>query len=376
MLRLAIFTSTFDEINGQALTYKNFLKWNEERGHTLTAIFTVATSNRVIYCKYTTVYFLRPILPSRLPFYRDFVIGIPRLKLIKKYLLEHKCNFALITDIAPHCVLAGYLVRKMNIPYACFYHTRFIDYATIYGKKFWGESLAKLFRFIVITVHKWVYSRARLIFTYSKLLSSDIQEFCNLPIYIIPGGADQTIFRPYELKFPQKRIIYVGRVAIEKNLEVLAKVHNKLREKGIELLWVGDGPYAEYLHHKYGIEFTGYVKYNELPRFLCKCDAFVFPSLTDAFGNVVVEALSVGLPAIVPKNTVASEIIKKSRAGIEFNGTSPSDLYKKILSIYETPRLWLRLHRNALNNNHNYSWDNTFTKMIKILAETVDRPEI
>ena len=99
-------------------------------------------------------------------------------------------------------------------------------------------------------------------------------------------------------------MIYVGRVAREKDLDVLIEVYDRLavRRPECSLAVVGDGPYLQTRKQRLpysNVIFTGFLFGEELSQAYASSDVFVFPSTTDTFGNVVLEAMASGVPVIV-----------------------------------------------------------------------------
>ncbi len=98
-------------------------------------------------------------------------------------------------------------------------------------------------------------------------------------------------------------LLYVGRISKEKDLDVLAAAYRKLREKhpATRLVFVGDGPYLKELREALPEAFfTGYLSGGDLAKAFASADIFVFPSTTDTFGNVVLEAMASGFPPSSP----------------------------------------------------------------------------
>ena len=128
-------------------------------------------------------------------------------------------------------------------------------------------------------------------------------------------GVDTELFHPREKDFiPDQRpiLMYMGRVAIEKNIEAFLK----LDLPGTKYV-VGDGPQKKELEAKYPhVRFTGYKKGEELARYMAAADVFVFPSLTDTFGVVLLEAMACGVPVAAFPVQGPKDVILDERAGI------------------------------------------------------------
>jgi glycosyltransferase involved in cell wall biosynthesis len=171
------------------------------------------------------------------------------------------------------------------------------------------------------------------------------------------GAADESIV-----------LLYVGRVSREKGLEMLVTAFRELVDNGarVTLAIIGDGPYREEMEASlsgYPALFTGYLAGEELQRGYASADLFVFPSATDTFGNVVLEAQASGLPVIVSDEGGPRELMKDGETGRVFRAGSTSDLAATITSLVSDPQ---RLHamatkarnftlENAPDSNETYS---------------------
>jgi glycosyltransferase involved in cell wall biosynthesis len=128
-------------------------------------------------------------------------------------------------------------------------------------------------------------------------------------------GVDTDLFKPWPKDFindPRPIFLYTGRVAIEKNIEAFLK----LDLPGTKYI-VGDGPHKEILAIKYpDARFVGYQQGENLARFMAAADVFVFPSLTDTFGVVLLEALACGVPVAAFPVQGPIDVITDSRVGI------------------------------------------------------------
>jgi glycosyltransferase involved in cell wall biosynthesis len=125
--------------------------------------------------------------------------------------------------------------------------------------------------------------------------------------------------------------LYVGRISREKNLELLANAFIALADAGhlSHLILVGDGPYRKELEEKlkgYPVLFTGFQAGEELSRSYASADVFVFPSTTDTFGNVVLEAQASGLPVIVSDQGGPQELLRDGQTGLIVEGNNAAAL--------------------------------------------------
>jgi glycosyltransferase involved in cell wall biosynthesis len=162
---------------------------------------------------------------------------------------------------------------------------------------------------------RWFHSESACVMASTESLQAELslQDYPRLARW--SRGVDTQLFRPREKNFiPDQHpiFLYVGRVAIEKNIEAFLK----LDLPGAKYV-IGDGLYREVLEKKYpDVRFMGYQKGEDLARYMASADVFVFPSLTDTFGVVLLEALASGVPVAAYPVQGPKDVIKDKQVGI------------------------------------------------------------
>jgi len=199
---------------------------------------------------------------------------------------------------------------KRGLPFTTAYHTRFPEYVEARFSIPVGLSYAWLRRF---------HRPARSVMVATESIEADLRArgFHNIRRW--SRGVDTDLFRPREqrdesdiLDLPRPIHLYVGRVAIEKNIEAFLA----LDLPGSQVV-VGDGPQLEALKRKFPkVHFLGRKMGEDLARHYAAADVFVFPSLTDTFGLVILEALASGLPVAAFPVPGPRDIIDGSGAGV------------------------------------------------------------
>jgi glycosyltransferase involved in cell wall biosynthesis len=147
-------------------------------------------------------------------------------------------------------------------------------------------------------------------------------------------------------------LLYVGRVSREKGLEMLVDAFRELVDNGasIALAVIGDGPYREEMETSlagYPALFTGYLAGEQLQLGYASADLFVFPSATDTFGNVVLEAQASGLPVIVSDEGGPRELMIDGETGVVFRAGSKGDLVAAIRLMTSDPQRIALMGGNA-----------------------------
>lgn len=327
--RVGHFTDTFEEINGVALTLKKQAALAQATAKDLMIITCATDLDKEPDA--TGVRYFQPIGVHHLPEYPEQKLFIPPLLEMMQYCYEQ--NFTHIHAATPGplglCALA--IARIMKLPFYTTYHTQIPQFARYLTKDSGIEEL--MWRYML-----WFYDQSDIIFSPSDATSRELVEkgISAKKIRLIPRGVDTELFRPgvsaNSLTLPDgPKLLYVGRVSKEKNLPLLCRVYRKLlwSHPDVNLVVVGDGPYLEEMKQTMRdtpCTFTGYLEGDALTAAYCACDVFVFPSTTDTFGNVVMEAQACGLPVIVTDIGGPCENIDPEKTGIVVKGNDEEAL--------------------------------------------------
>ena len=208
--------------------------------------------------------------------------------------------------------LGCYLARRLQIPLVISWHTSLHEYAArrlesllaFLGRRTsrrvarWAERLA-------LRILAWFYRKAQITLAPNRELMAMLGELTGKPVFLMERGVHAELFTPQRRNRVSNtfRIGYVGRLTAEKNVRFLAELDAALRTLGrenFELIIVGEGREGAWLRdHLPNALLTGVLRGEALANAYADMDLFVFPSRTDTFGNVVLEALASGVPAIV-----------------------------------------------------------------------------
>ena len=239
------------------------------------------------------------------PTYPEIRLALLPSRKIKKLLADFQPNAVHIATEGPLGFAARNLIVKKGFSYTTSFHTKFPEY--IYAR-------CKLPLSLSYGYLRWFHSKAKTILTPTKSVVDDLKLWNIKNTTIWPRGVDLEIFKPPSKKIKNKKpiLINVGRVAVEKNLEAYLNLNIDC-EKWV----VGDGPDKKRLEQKYPeVRFFGSVKHHELPDYYGRADLFVFPSKTDTFGLVLLEAMACGLPVAAYPVAGPINVIGNSNAGV------------------------------------------------------------
>lgn len=169
-------------------------------------------------------------------------------------------------------------------------------------------------------------------------------------VHIVPNGVDTTRFRPV-VRRPerQRRVTYVGRLSVEKNLDVLIKATAKLLTRfDVRLVIVGQGPLRQRLEalarrHGVSAEWHAVVQHAELPALLAATDVFVLPSLTEGHPKVLLEAMACGAPCVASDVGGNRAILADGESGLLFDPRDPGALAERLERVLDDEELAHRL---------------------------------
>ncbi|MFN2475716.1 MAG: glycosyltransferase [Chthoniobacterales bacterium] len=367
----AWFTDTLEDVNGVSTTIRKMAAAAKEAGEEL----VVVTSRRDLTVDDDVpIKNFRPIGEFELPEYELQKLSFPPVLQILDYIQREGFTEIIISTPGP-IGLTGVLAAKMlNLQMTGIYHTDFPEYIRILTEDRFLESLAW-------TYMRWFYGQQDTVFVNSEQyrrswIDRGIEEE---KLKILPRGLDTVLFHParrderfWDRFRPKKgniagpeevRLLYVGRVSKEKDLDVLATAYRQLREAKapVTLFIVGDGPYSETLAQMLpDAVFTGYVAGEELAKAYASGDIFVFPSTTDTFGNVIIEAQASGLPVIVSDLGGPKELVTPGVTGFVTKALDPHALADAIRVLVENAELRAKMSVAARESVIDRSWPVAF----------------
>ena len=270
------------------------------------------------------------------PTYPEIPLALARPSEIGRLIDADTDAFVHIATEGPLGLLARRHCIARKRPFTTSYHTKFPEYlsARVPVPQSWGYAFMR-----------WFHNAGRGCMVATVSLRDDLASrgFKNLLFW--SRGVDSELFRPRpgaDLKLPRPIFLCVGRVAIEKNLEAFLK----LDLPGTKVV-VGDGPARAELMRTYpAAHFLGALPTEQLAETYAAADVFVFPSITDTFGNVMLEALASGVPVAAFPVTGPKDVITDPRAGV-----LDADLGKAALAALKLSRL------SARDFALRFSWD-------------------
>ncbi len=313
----AWFTDTLEDINGVARTIRSMVLAARDAG----ADLTVVTSRSKLMMDDIPIKNFPPVGEFEIPEYELQKLSFPPFLDMLDYIQRERFTELIISTPGPIGLCALGCAKLLGLRTSGIYHTDFPQYARFLSDDAFMESL-------VWNYMHWFYGQTDLVYVNSEFYRRCWIDRGIVPdkLRIFPRGLDTELFNP-GLRDPQfwtKRgaqgpvVLYVGRISKEKDLGLLADVIPALRRKSgpFTLAIVGEGPYRAELEKLLpDAIFTGILTGRELGVAYASADLFVFPSTTDTYGNVVVEAMAAGLPVAVSDIGGPRELVKTSQMG-------------------------------------------------------------
>jgi len=341
-VKVAHFTDTFHEINGVSGTLRQQAELAIRTGKGL-SIITCDHGQRIFE---PGVQNFKPIGVYHLDEYPEQKLFYPPLLEMLHYV--YAGGFTRIHSATPGPIgLAALCIAKtLRLPIYGTYHTALPQYAQILTGDEGMEDLT--WKFII-----WYYNQMDLVYVPSKETGRELEEKGLDParLRLFPRGVDVGRFSP-DKRSPElaarfgmgdgPRLLYAGRVSREKDLHLLADAFKRLggSHPAATLTIVGDGPYLDELRELLAgvpATFTGYREGEELASLFASSDLFVFPSATDTFGNVVLEAQASGLPIIVTDQGGPMENILPGETGVVAPAGDADALYQAMAGLLADP---------------------------------------
>ncbi len=345
-MKIAFFTDSYlPNVDGVVTSICNYRSQLEKLGHEV-YIFSPGTKQQKEGNTDSRVHYFTSTAFKPYPDYRIALFNfLAPVKMVKEYGIDiiHSHGIA-TTGLA-----AIRSSQKLGIPALATFHT-LVPNASHYITS--NQQLQNIVHGVAWKYLTWYYSHYKKILAPSAFAKKLLEERGIKNVSIQPSGINYGKYRAVfgtedaearkylKLKKKDRMIIFVGRIALEKNLEDLIGVAPTLVNKipDLRIVLVGKGPALEHykqLAKKTGLEqhfiFTGYLDDDLLVKLYPAADAFIFPSRFDTQGLAVVEALAAGVPAIVKSGSAVSEYIEEGKNGYLYS--DGFELVEKIVSV-------------------------------------------
>lgn len=370
--KIALFTDTLHEINGVAITIKRLIATARRQGIELVVI----TSTNEETGMSDGVKNFKSIGDFSFPEYPDLKLHFPPILDVIDYFEQQGFTRIHVSTPGTLGLLGLFLGKLMNIPLSGTYHTDIPHYVRDLTNDLFLEDVA--WNYMI-----WFYNLMEEVMvpsssTRKQLLRRGLapEKAKPLPRWVdtevfSPERGNPYLWRRYGIDGAPK-FLYVGRVSKEKNLDLLAHAFRSIIDSGLtcNLIVVGDGPYRKELAQSlqgYPAVFTGFLSGDELHSAYASSDVFVFPSTTDTFGNVVLEAQASGLPVIVSDEGGPSELMENGRTGLVIRADSRDALAEAMRFFLNDPyrRKQMGARARAFTENNKIHANDAYSTILR-----------
>ncbi len=303
-MHLALVTETYPpEVNGVAMTLQRLVQGLAQAGWSVEVVRprqAEEVKNGAVRTEVPAGVTQRVVPGVPIPFYQSLRMGLPVRGALRRAWRERRPEVVHVATEGPLGWAAMSAAEAEGIPVTSSYHTNFHQYGGHYGLK-GGRGVA-------LKYLRWFHNRARCTLAPTQQMCDQLAAEGFLRLGVLARGVDAALYAPSRRDRGLRAswgageedpvVIYVGRVAAEKNLGLAVEAFLRLRTLAprAQFVVVGDGPERAGLEKKYPeFHYAGVQRGEALARHYASADLFLFPSTTETFGNVVTEAMASGL---------------------------------------------------------------------------------
>lgn len=376
--RVAIISDTVDDTNGIAIGLRRLVAAARRAGHEIHLVGAArpGVTDEVVR------------MPSAmnvcLPIYPDMTWSVPEVPALAAW-LARSADLVQLSTPGPVGIAGLVAARMLGLPVIAQYHTEVAEYAA----RMTGMPMV---RGLVEPIVAWFYKQADVCLAPSQAVADRLASFgiAGDRVWRIRRGVDRDLFRPsrrdrsalarFGIEGDTPVALYVGRLSKEKNLDALVTawaIVQRTRPDARLLVVGGEGPLRGTFEQP-GIVETGGLYGEELATVFASADVFAFPSETETFGNVIVEAAASGLPSVVAAAGAAHEHVVDGVTGLVIDGREPAQLAAAVLRLIDDPaqraELGTAAHARAVSYDLGAAVRATFDIYGRVLAERAVAP--
>ena len=365
--RVALIASSYNYIrDGVALTLNRLVSYLERRG--VQVLVFAPVSKQAAFEHHGT---LIPVPSVALPTRAEYRLALGLSGKAMQRLRDFGPNIIHVA-LAPDFLGYGALnaARKLRIPIVASYHTRYETYL----KHYWyAAGLTNMLRRYL----RYAYGSCQEVYvpsqsTIDALLADGFRN--NFRLW--PRGVDNIQFSPAKRSSSWRRkygidedeliILFISRLVREKQLDTLVATLRTVEAAGVafQSVVVGDGPERGALERQLPRTiFTGFLEGDLLAQAYASADVFTFPSETETFGNVTLEAMASGLPCVCANATGSRSLVLHGKTGYLVRPGSVSDFAKCIIELALNPDLRQRMGTASRERSLSFSWDDAMARV-------------
>jgi glycosyltransferase involved in cell wall biosynthesis len=374
-LHIAIVTETYPpEVNGVALTLGHLVSGLRERGQEVSLIRPRQRGEALCREGELAATLVRGLA---LPVYREVRVGLPSRKTLRRCWTHRRPDVAYVATEGPLGWSALRVARDLGIPVLSGFHTNFHSYLDHYH--------AGWMRFIVLQYLRRFHGQGSGTLVPNPELRRQLRQLGFKNVKLLGRGVDTNLFHPRRRSPALRRAwgasggdlvaLYVGRLAPEKNLELAIGAYREMKRfaPSVKCVLVGDGPLRASLEKKYpDVIFCGVQTGESLAEHYASADVFLFPSLTETFGNVTVEAMASGLAVVAFDYAAARIHIVDNESGMLAPCGASQSFVQAAVKIAAARETLARVRLQARAHAATLDWRLVVDKFLTLLSGTIE----
>jgi phosphatidylinositol alpha 1,6-mannosyltransferase len=379
--RIAFFTDSFHEVNGVALTSREFAAFAQRHDYPFFSVHAGPETKHWREGTFETFELDNSKVVLGLEHDLAFdMLFLRHYRRMRRKLEEFRTDVVHVTGPSHAGLLGLLLAHRMRVPIAASWHTNLHEFASrrLAKKMEWlspqpRRRLARLTEDRTLDITLQFYRAARILFAPNPELVDMLTARLSRPAYLMQRGIDTNLFSPARRtrENGEFTIGFVGRLSPEKNVRLLAELEQALHAAGFEdcrFLIVGDGSERDWLvRNMKRAVLPGILRGAELWAAYANMDVFVFPSVTDTFGNVILESMASGVPPIVTASGGPRYLVQPGVNG--YIADTMQEIVRAVLHLSLSKPLRARMAADARTTAFSYSWDNVFDRIYQRYEE-------
>ena len=379
-LRIALVTETFPpEINGVSMTLGRLVDGLAHRGHQVQVVRCRLPQESLAELKSGISHMPLPSLP--IPRYSGLRLGLPaRGRLCENWSRERPDVVHIATE-GPLGRSALRAAEELRLPLASSYHTNFHDYSRHYGLGLMHGMVAGYLRRF--------HNRTRVTMVPSPDLLEQLSQAGFENLVTLGRGVDTVLFSPTKRDDSLRAtwgsgphdpvLLHVGRVAPEKNIPLALNAFKRIRETvtNARMVVVGDGPLRRGFSDQHpGVIFTGALPVEDLARHYASADIFLFPSMSETFGNVLLEAMASGLATVSFDYAAPKAYVQHEDNGLLATFGDEASWLTMACALAAHPTYIARLRPAARATAEAIGWNAVIDRFESLLRRVADQPGV
>jgi glycosyltransferase involved in cell wall biosynthesis len=369
---ICVITETYPpEVNGVAFTLAHLVDGLAARGHAVSVVRPRQRASDHPDCRGGANVTLVPSLPF--PWYKELQVGIPAGELLRSRWRRHRPDAVYVATQGPLGWSAVRVARRLEIPVYSGFHTNFHSYSKYYG----GGWLQP----VIVRYLRHFHNRTHGTLVPSIDLRDRLRAIGFKNVQMLDRGVDSQLFAP-ERRCPKLRyswgvsdtglaVLYVGRVAPKKNLRLAVAAYRAMQRhsKSVKFVIVGDGPFRTTLQREHpDLIFCGVHTGEDLARHYASADVFLFPSETETFGNVTLEAMASGLAVVAYDYAAARMHVTDGETGVLVPCGASQAFVDAAANLARAPQSLHKMRWQARAYARSIDWPHVVEKFETLLA--------